>query len=115
MNVVVQHVLKKAVCAAIQYKGLSLGGQNDDELVEQMLTESSVQEDQQCNAAKLLEVTILQCHGHIDQVTPPHVPSSLALRCGQRLLLRLFVPLSCGFPSTLKQHWERLTREVEEK
>lgn len=33
-----------------------------------MLTDSSAQEDQQCNAAKLLEVTILQCRGHMDQV-----------------------------------------------
>lgn len=33
-----------------------------------MMTDSSAQEDQQCNAAKLLEVTILQCHGHMDQV-----------------------------------------------
>ena len=33
-----------------------------------MMTDSSAQEDQQCNAAKLLEVTILQCNGHMDQV-----------------------------------------------
>ena len=33
-----------------------------------MMTDSSAQEDQQCNAAKLLEVTILQCRGHMDQV-----------------------------------------------
>jgi len=33
-----------------------------------MMTDSSAQEDQQCNAAKLLEVTILQCSGHMDQV-----------------------------------------------
>ena len=33
-----------------------------------MMTDSSSQEDQQCNAAKLLEVTILQCRGHMDQV-----------------------------------------------
>ena len=34
----------------------------------QMMTDSSSAEDQQCNAAKLLEVTILQCRGHMDQV-----------------------------------------------
>ena len=34
----------------------------------QMMTDSSAGEDQQCNAAKLLEVTILQCHGLMDQV-----------------------------------------------
>lgn len=33
-----------------------------------MMTDSSAQEDQQCNAAKLLEVTILQCRGQIDHV-----------------------------------------------
>ena len=33
-----------------------------------MMTDSAAQEDQQCNAAKLLEVTILQCRGHMDQV-----------------------------------------------
>lgn len=34
----------------------------------QMLTDSTAQEDQQCNAAKLLEVAILQCQGRIDEV-----------------------------------------------
>lgn len=39
-----------------------------------MMTDSSSQEDQQCNAAKLLEVTILQCRGHMDQVLYNVVP-----------------------------------------
>jgi len=33
-----------------------------------MLTDSTAQEDEQCNAAKLLEVAILQCQGRIDEV-----------------------------------------------
>ncbi|KAJ7371004.1 importin-7 [Desmophyllum pertusum] len=46
-------------------------------MCKKMLTESSVQEDQQCNAAKLLEVTILQCHGHIDQWLPFYIEAAL--------------------------------------
>ena len=37
-----------------------------------MMTDSSAQEEQQANAAKLLEVTILQCRGQIDQVQQEH-------------------------------------------
>jgi len=46
-------------------------------MCKKMMTDSSAQEDQQCNAAKLLEVTILQCRGHIDQWVPFYVEAAL--------------------------------------
>ncbi|KAL9955530.1 hypothetical protein ACROYT_G036866 [Oculina patagonica] len=46
-------------------------------MCKKMMTDSSSQEDQQCNAAKLLEVTILQCRGHMDQWLPFYVEAAL--------------------------------------
>ncbi|XP_020624379.1 importin-7-like [Orbicella faveolata] len=46
-------------------------------MCKKMMTDSSAQEDQQCNAAKLLEVTILQCRGHMDQWLPFYVEAAL--------------------------------------
>ncbi|XP_073245306.1 importin-7-like [Porites lutea] len=46
-------------------------------ICKKMMTDSSAQEDQQCNAAKLLEVTILQCRGQIDHWLPFFVEAAL--------------------------------------
>ncbi|CAH3158817.1 unnamed protein product [Porites lobata] len=46
-------------------------------MCKKMMTDSSAQEDQQCNAAKLLEVTILQCRGQIDHWLPFFVEAAL--------------------------------------
>lgn len=46
-------------------------------MCKKMLTDSSAAGDQQCNAAKLLEVTILQCHGQIDQWLPFYIEAAL--------------------------------------
>ncbi|KAK2565652.1 Importin-7 [Acropora cervicornis] len=46
-------------------------------MCKKMLTDSTAQEDQQCNAAKLLEVAILQCQGRIDEWLPFYVEAAL--------------------------------------